>query len=296
MHQPVLLHEIIQLLDVQKEDTVVDGTLNGGGHAKEILQGLGPGGTFIGIETDKRILETTKKEMPNPSDARTHFVHANYRDARAIMHKLGVTYADAILLDLGFSSHQIQDPSRGFSFQHDGPLDMRYNQSQGDPAYVTINELSEKELADIMFAYGEERQSRKIAKAIVEHRKKERIIRTGQLKKIIGDVLGTKPWGKIHPATRAFQALRIYVNDELGNLAHFLETVPSLLAPGGRCAIISFHSLEDRMVKQSFRNFKKEGVIELLTKKPITPTVEESTANPRSRSAKLRGVKKNDSH
>ncbi len=296
-HIPVLAHEVIDLLNIQQGDVVVDGTLNGGGHAREILKLLGPKGKLVGIDWDKTILKNTEREL-----GRT-FICGNYADTKEILHAEHIEHANAILLDLGFSSHQISDPSRGFSIQHDGPLDMRYNVQAGDPAHAIINSFSEDALADIFFTYGEERRSRKIAHAIVEHRKKKRITHTGQLWEIIQqaiyphtnrDMALSFPKRKIAigVGARVFQALRIYVNNELGNLKKFLHDLPTMITPKGRCAIISFHSLEDRIIKNSFRDFKKEGIVEILTKKPITPTAEERAINPRSRSAKLRAIKK----
>jgi 16S rRNA (cytosine1402-N4)-methyltransferase len=294
MHLPVLAREVLEILKVDSNDTVVDGTMNGGGHTREFLHALGFGGTFIGIEWDSGILEKTEREIRGEFAGKLPhvcvFAHGNYRNMPQILRNEGITQADAILLDIGFSSEHIDDPQRGFSFRHDGPLDMRYDASGGEPASAYVNSLPAQELADIFFTYGEERRSRQIAKAITEYRKKERITTTGQLKGIVESVLGDR--GKIHPATKTFQALRIFVNDELGNLRMFLEELPSMLSPRGKCGIITFHSLEDRMVKQAFKNFKKEGIAEEITKKPVSPSAHELALNPRSRSAKLRAIMK----
>jgi len=294
MHTPVLSKEVIQLLDIQAGDSVVDGTMNGGGHAREIICALGDTGTYVGIEWDKDILRQTQNELREAylnkkKHPRIECVYGNYKNISDILQKLKIHRVDAIVLDLGFSSNQISDPSRGFSFQYDGPLDMRYDTTQGTPAYEIVNSFDERALADIFYIYGEERKSRVIAKGIVTERKHERIRTTGELKRIVEHAVGKPPRG-IHPATRVFQALRICVNDELGNVRKFLDDVPSVLASNGRCAIISFHSLEDRIVKQAFREYKKQGIADVRTKKPITPSEEEISNNPRSRSAKLRVI------
>ncbi len=295
-HIPILIREILGLLDIRKSDTVVDGTLNGGGHSREMLNRLGREGSYVGIEWDRSILERTEQDIRSEYSGRLpetcFFTCGNYRDMKRILASKSIGTADAILLDLGFSSLQIDDPERGFSFQNDGPLDMRYNTDSGDPAYAVLNAATERELADIFYAYGEERKSRRIAKAIVEERKRNKIMRTGELREVIERVIRPHGRDRIHPATRVFQALRMYVNDELGNLRSFLADMPDILAPGGRCAILSFHSLEDRMVKQAFHAMRKEGTAEELTKKPVVPGLEEIGRNPRSRSAKLRVIRK----
>lgn len=294
MHIPVLLQEVIRMLELQKGDRVVDGTLGGGGHASEILKKIGSDGIFVGIEWDSGILEETKKNLSKtPLCERNgcRFVWGNYKDIGDILKRLKIGTVNAILVDAGFSSFQVDDPERGFSFQKDGPLDMRYNQREGISASAVVNSFAEEALADILYVYGQEHMARKIARVIVQERKKHKIMRTGELKKIVEQVLGAGRRSGIHAATRVFQALRVYVNDELGNLQSFLGELPLVLAPGGRCAVISFHSLEDRAVKQAFRDFKNKNGWEDLTKKPITPSVEEIMENPRSRSAKLRVIR-----
>lgn len=292
IHTPVLLQEIIEALNLRKGKCAVDGTINGGGHAGKIIEKIMPSGTFIGIDLDKEILEKTKKELTDEFSGYKNnlfFEHANYKDAARLINDKKYPEPDAFLLDLGFSSFHIEKSGRGFSFQKDEPLDMRYDRSSGTLAGEIVNGFKEEELADIIWKYGEERFSRRIAEAIVRERKNGKILTTGRLAEIIGlAVPGFYRRGRINPSTRTFQALRIFVNGELESLAEFLETVPRMIAKGGRLAIISFHSLEDRIVKNAFAGMKKSGLAKIITKKPLTALAEEISANPRSRSAKLR--------
>lgn len=291
MHLPVLATEVLDALELKGEETVLDGTMNGGGHAREIIRLLTKNGTYIGIEWDASLVARTKKELVNEwkkkDKPRIECIHGNYKDATSILKKIHIPRVHAVLLDLGFSSLQMDDPVRGFSFRNDGPLDMRYDTKQELKAYDVIHSYSQEALADIFFTYGEERRSRILAKRIVQERKQASLKTTGELARLIEQTIGSGS-GKIHPATRVFQALRIYVNDELGNLRAFLTGLPVILAPGGVCAIISFHSLEDRIVKQAFRDFKKQGIARECSKKPIRASSDEIKNNPRSRSAKLR--------
>ena len=292
-HQPVLLHEVIRALDIQSGDTIVDATLGGGGHAAELVKGLGGNGLFIGFDADLSAIERARERL-HGAEASVDLVHANFRDMEAELGKLGVREATKILFDLGWSSYQL-DSGRGFSFLRDDPLLMTYG--SGTHAAVTastvVNTWSEKTLADIIFAFGEERYSRRIARAIVERRKKRPFSAAKELAEVI---LGATPpgyrRGKIHPATRTFQAIRIAVNDELGALTDGISAAWNLLAEGGRIAVISFHSLEDRIVKRAFAEHAQRGEGRLIFKKPLVPGAEEMLANPRARSAKLRVIEK----
>ena len=304
-HTPVFLKEVIETLDPKFGEFFIDGTVGGGGHAVEIFKKISPGGRLLGIDWDedniKKLIEV--KKLRNRKNI--ILVNDNYANLPEILKKEKLPKADGLLLDLGFSSEQLEKSGKGFSFLRDEPLNMRYNveinnngqatrdkrQETGITAAEVINSFSEKELADIFWKYGEERFSRRIAKNIVAVRKKKPIKTTFDLVEIIRKSLPRYyERGRIHPATRVFQALRIYVNDELGNLEKLLEHLDKIVKNKGRAVIISFHSLEDRLVKNYFRQFTKEGIAKILTKKPIRPTPEEVVLNPRSRSAKLRAL------
>jgi 16S rRNA (cytosine1402-N4)-methyltransferase len=291
-HVPVLLKEIIESLNLSKGKFIIDGTLNGGGHAREIIGKIMPGGTFLGIDLDEGILSRTKSELmsgfPGYKD-NLIFKRGNYKDVAETISEMKLPRSDGIILDLGFSSFHIEESKRGFSFQKNEALDMRYDQSSGIPAYQIINGTEEKTLADIIWKFGEERFSRQIAKAVVQARRKGKIATSKELAEIVSSAVpGFYRRGKINPATKTFQALRIVVNDEQGSLEAFLKTVPQVMEKNGRLAIISFHSLEDRMVKNYFNLLKKEDKAKIFTKKPITASREEIESNPKSRSAKLR--------
>ena len=287
-HEPVLLKEVLQFLDPRPKQFVIDGTVNGGGHARAILEKIMPGGTLLGVDWDAAMIAKKK-----PESKTEHYAHGNYAELPAILKKEKLGLADGLLLDLGFSSEQLAQSGRGFSFggaSADEPLKMTYEDSQ-TPLAELLRMLSEKELADVIYEFGGERRSRAIAKAIVMAGKQKRITTSGELAKIVRDAMpGNYEHGRIDAATRTFQALRIYANDELGNLKKLLGALHEIVKPGGRVAIISFHSLEDRIVKQAFQQGMKEKTLELLTKKPIVPTHEEEMQNPRSRSAKLRAA------
>jgi 16S rRNA (cytosine1402-N4)-methyltransferase len=286
-HIPVLLKETLEYLDLKSGDFAIDGTINGGGHAREILKIIGSRGMLLGVDLDS---ERIRDLQGSPEFSGSNFigVHANYAEIPEILKKKKLGMGDGLLLDLGFSSEQLDMSGRGFSFLKDEPLLLTYDASAA-PAYEVIAALSEKELADVIFKYGEERYSRRIARAIKEHR---RIRRSGELAKIVARSL-PKGYerGRIHPATRTLQALRIYVNDELGNLKKILGCLHAVLKSGGRIIIISFHSLEDRIVKQAFRELQKNSMLEIITKKPVVATAQEIKINPRSRSAKLRAAR-----
>ena len=291
-HIPVLLNEVLKILDPKPGEFFIDGTAGSGGHTEAILERVGPSGRVLGIDFDPDAVERLQTGKFKNSE-NVILVNGNYADAREILSERNLEKADGLLLDLGFSSVQIEDSGRGFSFQRDEPLDMRFNpKSDRSTAEEVVNSFEEKELADIIFKFGEERMSRRIAKAIVLQRRKERIRTTLELAEVIkGAVPRSYEHGRIHPATRTFQALRIYVNDELQNVERALSEMPNILKSGARAAVISFHSLEDRIVKNGLREMKKQNILEILTKKPIIASDEEARENPRSRSAKLRGAK-----
>jgi 16S rRNA (cytosine1402-N4)-methyltransferase len=287
-HEPVLLKEVLQFLDPQPKQFVIDGTVDGGGHARAILQKIMPGGTFLGVDWDRAMIAKKKSEHKTE-----YYAHGNYAELPVILKKEKLGLADGLLIDLGFSSEQLAYSGRGFSFSDataNEPLKMTYDDAQA-PLAELLRALSEEELANVIYEFGGERRSRAIAKAIVISGKKHHITTSGELAEIVRKAVpGNYERGRIDAATRTFQALRIYANDELGNLKHLLGELKAIVKPGGRVAIISFHSLEDRIVKQAFQAGAKEGTLELLTKKPITASREEQMKNPRSRSAKLRAA------
>jgi 16S rRNA (cytosine1402-N4)-methyltransferase len=279
MHEPVLLHEVIDGLDIKDGDTVLDMTLGAGGHSAAILD-TGKNISLIGIDQDDVALLEAKKKLGNSS----LIIKGNFRDAEKL---LAGKKADKILFDLGVSSMQLDDASRGFSFRNDAPLSMKMSDATAFSASDVVNGWSEEDIANVIFAYGEERKARTIAKAIVSARNTKRIETTFELATIIERTIGKKPWSKTNPATKTFQALRIAVNDELGSLRAGLAAAARMCSIGGRIAVISFHSLEDRIVKNFMKDKAKMGW-KIITKKPIVGTEEEISSNPRSRSAKLR--------
>ena len=287
MHVPVLLKEVMEALNPKPGEFFIDGTIGAGGHAKEILNRIGPKGRILGIDWDKRAIERLKNEMPG--GRKIILVAGNYAELPEILKNNRLPKADGLVIDLGFSSDQLDRSGRGFSFLKDEVLDMRYSAENELTAAEVINSFPQKDLEEIFYDYGEERFSRKIAKAVIEERRKKKILTTGELVRVIEkSVPGNYEKGRIHPATRVFQALRIYVNRELENLEELLSGLNAVLKPKGRAAIISFHSLEDRIVKNYFRTMGKNGIGKIITKKPVTASKEEIAANPRSRSAKLR--------
>ncbi len=276
-HIPVLAKEILEGLQLKPGMTVIDGTVGLGGHASLMLEQIAPDGKLIGFDRDTRNLELATERLREFGE-RVTLVHASFADIRN-----HVTRAQAVLLDLGFSSVHVDDPARGFSFMNDGPLDMRYDIQQSLTAEEVVNSWSREELATLFRQLGEEPKAAIIAKAIFEARRRDRITSTKQLAEVIEEVVARR--GKIHPATKVFQALRMIVNDELGELAKGLEAAREVLTPGGRLAVISFHSLEDRQVKLWLK--EQKGLLSI-TKKPIVPGRDEVEDNPRARSAKLR--------
>jgi 16S rRNA (cytosine1402-N4)-methyltransferase len=279
VHVPVLFQPVIEYLAPRDGGRYIDATLGVGGHAAGILEASTPTGRLLGLDADPAALAIAVTNLAKFGD-RVVLVHANFENLHAVAVASGFVPADGIVLDLGLSSIQLSDAARGFSFQSDGALDMRFNPSDPTTAADLVNSLDEKALADLIFEYGEEHASRRIARAIVKARP---ITTASQLATVIGRVVGRR--GRIHPATRTFQALRIAVNRELKVLDRVLPQIVAVLAIGGRVAIISFHSLEDRFIKKFFRTSES---LRVLTKHPVRPLHEEIMNNPRSRSAKLR--------
>ncbi len=286
IHIPVLMDEVISGLSPQVGDIVIDGTLGGGGHAERLLSLVGQDGMVIGFDRDPLAVQQALVRIP---DARFQAFAANYADIPEYLNELGHPQVNAILLDVGLSSDQLADGERGFSFQSEGPLDLRFDQSAGEPAAGLVNRLSEKHLADLIYQFGEERMSRRIARKIVAVRRAEKIRTARQLADIVRSCVPRSRNHSIDPATRTFQALRIAVNDELKWLRVATERLPKLLCPGGRIAIISFHSLEDRIVKHGFL---ENPTLKVLTRKPLQASEVELQSNPRCRSAKLRIAEK----
>lgn len=295
IHVPVLVKEVLEYLDIKPNQNVIDGTVGQGGHAKEILALNAPAGKLLGIDQDIHQVENSRQRLLEFYQ-RLILVNDSYANVKEIVAKNHFEPVDVILLDIGYSSWQIENPDRGFSFQHDGPLDMRYSSSADRTAAKIINEYSQEDLEKIFDEYGEERHARQIAKEIVRARQVKKIETTFQLNEIVARAVGRRnQHSRIHYATKVYQALRIEVNQELHHLATFLSDALSVLAPGGRLGIISFHSLEDRIVKQFFNQFANEGKANIITKKPVVASEEEVAQNPRSRSAKLRVIIKTTS-
>ena len=282
-HESVLLVEAIEWLTPRQGGIYVDGTLGGGGHTQALAERVGPSGRVIALDSDPAALAAAEQRLTGMP---VTLVESNFSDLPEVLKQLDIPFVDGVLLDLGLSSDQLADESRGFSFDAGGPLDLRFNPNEGEPASRLVNRLSAEHLADVIYNYGEERLSRRIARAIVEARRENPIETSAELARIVRRAMPRPPRGqKIDPATRTFQALRIAVNDELKSLETALQRIPDCLRPGGRLAIISFHSLEDRPVKQAFRDNPRWKA---LTRKPIRPGEEEVERNPQSRSAKLR--------
>lgn len=294
LHKPVLLHESIEGLHLAPGATVFEGTVGLGGHSEVICKTIGSTGLFIGTDADKESLELADARLRDQPCKRI-LACDNFRNMDQVLENAGVKSVDAILLDIGLSSRQLEVAPRGFSFQRDEPLLMTFrSEGEGLTAREIVNEWAEESIADIIYGYGEEHAARRIAHAIVEARTRKPIETSAELADIVKQgVPGILRTGRIHPATKTFQALRIAVNDELGALREGLAKGFALLAPKGRMAVISFHSLEDRIVKEFFKERAKEDIATPATKKPITPSEEELEANPRARSAKLRIIIKN---
>ncbi len=302
-HIPVLLQETLQALSPRSGGRYIDATLGGGGHATAILQASAPDGRLLGLDADPRAIRRGRERLAQ-FGPRATLAQSNFRRIASAARQHGFEQVDGILFDLGVSSYHLDEAEQGFSFNKEGPLDMRMNPESGPSAADIVNSLDADDLADILYNYGEERRSWRIARAIVEHRP---IVTTTQLADIVQKAIGRKPGARLHPATRTFQALRIYVNDELAALETALPQALSLLKRGGVLAVISFHSLEDRIIKNYFRQESRNCIcpphspvctcghhaqVKILYKKGLTPTAAEISQNPRSRSARLRAVQK----
>lgn len=296
-HITVLQHEATQQLNLSKGSVVVDCTLGSGGHAEEILKSIGKTGTYIGIDADITAI-AANDHLHSDYEATIHLVHSNFRDIKKTLTILGIDAVDAVLADLGWRMEQFDGSSgekKGFSFKEDEPLHMTFGSPAEYPftAYDIINEWDEEDIANVIFAYGEEHFSRRIARKIVEVRSTDEITSSVQLAEIVYQAVpGPYRRKRIHPATKTFQALRIAVNDEFDALKELLAQGIDILRPEGRMAIISFHSLEDRIVKHTFREFTRDQKGMLVHKKPIAPSAEEQSTNPRARSAMLRTIEK----
>lgn len=283
IHTAVLPAEVMALLAVEPGMTVVDGTLGGGGHTRLLLDAVGPTGRVIALDRDPAAIDRGARELAGRP---IRFAQANFCDLPEALDALGLDRVDRVLLDVGLSSDQLADQARGFSFDSEGPLDLRFDPTEGEPAWRMVNRLRPETLADIIYEFGEERFSRRIARRIADVRDKDPIRTSRDLARLVmAAVPRQKSPQRIHPATRTFQALRIAVNQELKSLRIALERIPTRLTPGGRLGVISFHSLEDRLVKEAFRN---RQVWDALTRSPVEAGPDEVARNPRSRSAKLR--------
>lgn len=290
-HDPVMLAEILEVLDPQPGDVVADGTLGLAGHARRFAERIGPTGTLIGTDWDETMLAEARRRL-SEFTCRQELVHADYREMPVVLSRLNLC-PQGILLDLGLNSAQIEDSTRGIAFSAEGALDMRMDRSRGETAASFLNRASIDEIDSVLHDYGDERWSRAIARAIVARRKDQPLRKTTDL---VEAVLAAVPKGardkRIHPATRTFQAVRVAITRELDRLDEAIEAIAHRLADGGRLAVLSYHSGEDRHVKHAFRRLADTGAFEELTKKPQGPTAEEIGRNPRSRSAKLRVLRK----
>lgn len=299
-HVPVLIKEVLEFLNPGPERVYVDCTIGEGGHAEKILKYLAPDGLLIGIDKDERSLQRASDRLKRYKGI-IHFYNRDYREIEDILEEQSIEDVDGILADLGVSSFQLNEGDRGFSFNRNGPLDMRYDPSKGASVLEYIHNTSRSGLEESLRELGEERMAKKLSHIIHRYRKEGRMKTTFDLKKAVLEVKGRR--GGIHPATKTFQALRMVVNDELGALRVLIETIPQILRPSGHACIISYHSLEDRLVKRYFSAFssecnnwrtsgEKKPLIKIVTKKPVSPSEEEMSSNPRSRSAKLRVIER----
>lgn len=305
-HTPVMLSEVLDALNLAPGKIVVDGTLGGGGHSRPICDRIAPGGTLIGLDRDGDALAEAGKVLADATDSVTvQLIRTNYADLAASLASVGIAKVDGVLLDLGVSSHQLDTPERGFALRYVGPLDMRQDTSSGETAADLLNRLPEAEIARILFEFGEEPRSRRIAAEIVRRRAQKPLATTEDL---VDALRATMPFrtrpGEIHPATKTFQAIRIAVNQELDAIGIALRAAADALNPGGRLVVLAYHSLEDRIVKNTLTELSGKRVetdlpvaplpkiVDILTKKPLTPSEEEIRANPRARSAKMRIAEK----
>ena len=288
MHAPVLVAEVVAALQPDSRGTYVDATVGYGGHTAALLDA--GAGLVIGIDRDPEAIAACRIRFAD-RDARVVLVHADFRTLGRVLADHGQTAIDGVVADFGVSSPQLDEAARGFSFRHDGPLDMRMDPTAGRPLASLLADVDERTLADVIFRFGEERHARRIARAIVRARSEAPIVATGALASIVRRAAGG-PWRRIDPATRTFQALRIWTNDELDGLDAFVTTAVASLARGGRLAAIAFHSLEDRVVKHTLRALGVAGTVRVLTKKPVEASEAEIATNPRARSARLRVAEK----
>lgn len=304
-HKPVMLKECIEELNIKPNGIYVDGTLGGAGHSEEILKKLNTDGLLVGIDRDEDALKSAKQKLSKYENVR--YVHGNHDDIKNILDEAGIDKVNGILLDLGVSSYQLDERNRGFSYMGNAKLDMRMDQSQDLTAEIVVNEYSEEELTNLIFEYGEERFAKNIAKNICKKRKENKITTTEELVEIIRASIPLSKQNDGHPAKRTFQAIRIEVNNELGVINKMIEDAVSIMNKKGRICIITFHSLEDRIVKNEFKDLalncvcppelpicqcNKKSEVKVITRKPILPSDEEVERNPRARSAKLRVAEK----
>lgn len=293
-HTPVMLRAVVELLRPERAPRIADCTVGLGGHAEALLERQAPDGTYLAIDLDAENLRRARRRLKRFDDGRrVRWFHADYADLPEVLAAAGVERLEGLLADLGVASTQFDEAQRGFSFAADAPLDMRLNvEGSGPTAAELVNRLDERALADLLYHNADEHRSRRIARAIVEARRRKPIERTVELAEIVQRALGGRRGARIHPATRTFQALRIAVNRELESLDRLLSALPEVLTSGGRAAIISFHSQEDRRVKHAFSAMESAGTGRIITPKPVVADDEEVRANPRSRSAKLRCVER----
>lgn len=292
-HKPVMAGEVIEQLSLKNGYKVLDATVGLGGHARHILEGILPDGFLIGVDCDTNALKFAKDQLAGFGSKTHTLLHGNFRNIDEILSGLSIEAVDGALFDVGISSYQLNDASRGFGFGEDGPLDMRMDPTRGRSAYDIVNRLRRDELENIIRDFGQERYFRRIAGSIMTRRTDGPIESSGELSALIGKAVGSRYRSqRIHPATRTFQAIRIAVNEELTNLEEGLARVVDFVRPRGRICVISFHSLEDRIVKFKFRELAKSGKGRVITKKPLTPKDEEKRENPRARSAKMRTFEK----
>lgn len=288
-HDPVLLAEVVSVLAPGSGGVYVDGTVGLGGHSAALLEAGAD--RVLGIDRDEAALEIARHRLAAFGD-RVELVHADYRQLPEVLARKGLGAVQGVLVDLGVSSLQLDDASRGFSFRQAGPLDMRMDRSRGETLAEKLAAVSEGDLADVIYELGEERKSRRVARAIVEARDRGALANSTELASVVRRAAGGGEWQRVDPATRTFQALRIWVNGELEGLDRFVEAAAGTLVPQGRLAVIAFHSLEDRVIKRTSRRLAADGVVRLVTRRPIVPGDEEVARNPRARSARLRAVEK----
>ncbi len=294
VHVPVMKSEVLELLQPRGGGWIVDGCIGLGGHSEAIFSIEEFTGGVLGVDRDPEALAIARRRL-EPFEDRLRLHHAEFAELGSVLQREGLETVDGLLLDLGVSSMQLDNGERGFSFLRDGPLDMRMNQSEGKTASELLSRIDARELERILREYGEERYARRIARASVDAGRKRRLETTGELADVISKAArGRRGSRRLHPATRSFQAIRLFINDEMKQLDAVMKAAPALLAPGGRFVALSYHSLEDRIVKHTLREQARQGHWEILTRKPLRPGPDEGRANPRSRSARLRAAVRTD--